>query len=118
MRGRSVGFFLAFLALWPQTGYTQGRDTARTARPPAAPPAAIDSQAIGFMPTMWMHLDSVSGWSPAQMQRMMATHEQNGSSDVPVHGAGPHDGAGNDGTGDGPRFPLDGAARFGAARPG
>jgi len=37
---------------------------------------AVDSQAIGFMPMMWMHLDSMARWSPAQMQQMIEVHQQ------------------------------------------
>lgn len=48
-----------------------GQDSATlTQRPP------VDSQAISFMPMMWMHLDSMARWSPAQMQQMMAVHQQ------------------------------------------
>ena len=42
----------------------------------AAGSCSNDSQAIRFMPMMWMHLDSMSTWSPAQMQQMMAAHQQ------------------------------------------
>ena len=38
--------------------------------------AAVDSQAISFMPMMWMHLDSMARWSPPQMQQMMTVHQQ------------------------------------------
>lgn len=47
------------------------QDTSRNAQA-----SVIDSQAIRFMPMMWMHLDSMSRWSPAQMQQMMAAHQQ------------------------------------------
>lgn len=71
------GYLLALLALWPQVACGQGRDTTAKPGPQAAVPGSpVDSQAIGFMPMMWMHLDSVSGWSPSQMQRMMAVHRQ------------------------------------------
>ena len=45
-----------------------------TVTPPGA--AAVASQAIRFMPRMWMHLDSMGTWSPTQMQQMMASHQQ------------------------------------------
>ena len=47
------------------------RDTAATRQP-----AAVDSQAIRFMPMMWMHLDSMARLSPAQMQQTMTAHQQ------------------------------------------
>ena len=28
------------------------------------------------MPMMWMHLDSMARWSPAQMHQMMPAHQQ------------------------------------------
>lgn len=46
-------------------------DSAASAQKPA-----VDPQAIGFMPMMWTHLDSMARWSPAQMQQMMAAHQQ------------------------------------------
>lgn len=74
--GRLAGCLLVLLAVWPQAGCSRGSDTARAAKPAASPGATVDSQAISFMPMMWMHLDSVSGSSAAQMQRMMAIHQQ------------------------------------------
>ena len=35
-----------------------------------------DSQAIRFVPLMWMHLDWMARLSPAQLRQMMATHQQ------------------------------------------
>lgn len=35
-----------------------------------------DSQAIRFMPLMWMHLDWMARLSPAQLRQTMATHRQ------------------------------------------
>ena len=54
------------------------QDTARTGRDTVATKqqAAIDSQAIRFMPMMWMHLDSMARWSPAQMHQMMTAHQK------------------------------------------
>ena len=78
-RDRLVGCLIAVVALWPRVGVAQGRDTARAAQPPGpgrAPAAQVDSTAISSIPMMWMHLDSVAGWSPAQMQRMMTAHRQ------------------------------------------
>lgn len=37
---------------------------------------ALDSQAVRFMPLMWMHLDWMALLSPAQIQQMMSTHRQ------------------------------------------
>jgi hypothetical protein len=54
----------------------------------AAGAAAIDSQAIRFMPMMWMHLDSMSTWSPAQMQQMMAAHQQMAAQMMQMMGPG------------------------------
>ena len=72
-----AGLVALALGLPVHAGLAQGRDTAQAAQPngPAAP-ATVDSQAISYMPMMWMHLDSVSGWSAGQMQRMMAAHQQ------------------------------------------
>ena len=36
----------------------------------------VDSQAVGFMSRMWMHLDSVGAWSPTQMHQRMPQHQQ------------------------------------------
>jgi hypothetical protein len=38
--------------------------------------AALDSQAVRFMPLMWMHLDWMARLSPTQLQQMMSTHRQ------------------------------------------
>ena len=82
---------IGLLLLPWQLGCTQGNDTSRASQgaPPATPgmasadsavtatgTVAIDSQAIRFMPMMWMHLDSMGAWSPAQMQQMMTAHQQ------------------------------------------
>lgn len=54
------------------------QDTARTGSDTVATKqqAPADSQVIRFMPMMWMHLDSMARWSPAQMQQMMTAHQQ------------------------------------------
>ena len=53
-------------------------DTARTGSDTFATTqeAPADSAAIAFIPRMWLHLDSMSRWSPGQMQRMMPGHQQ------------------------------------------
>ncbi len=40
------------------------------------PGTAVDSQTVNYMPMMWMHLDSVGTWSPAQMHQMMPHHQR------------------------------------------
>ena len=65
------------LVLLPYQGlHGQGKDSSRTSQSAAGPTQAVDSQAVRFMPMMWMHLDSMGRWSPAQMQQMMATHQR------------------------------------------
>jgi hypothetical protein len=54
----------------------QGQDSSRVSRNAAPSTQAVDSQAVRFMPMMWMHLDSMGRWSPAQMQQMMVTHQR------------------------------------------
>ena len=64
------------LVLLPYQGaHGQGPDSSRTSQSAAASTPAVDSQAVRFMPMMWMHLDSMGRWSPAHMQQMMATHQ-------------------------------------------
>jgi hypothetical protein len=71
------------LALLPWSTGCGGRDIGAqdAARPgpdtvATTQPAPIDSAAVAFMPRMWMHLDSMSRWTPAQMRRMMPRHPQ------------------------------------------
>ena len=65
------------LVLLPyQQLHGQGQDSSRTSQSAAGSTQAVDSQAVRFMPMMWMHLDSMGRWSPAQMQQMMATHQR------------------------------------------
>jgi hypothetical protein len=53
------------------------QDTAEAARDTVATKQqAFDSQAIGFMPMMWMHLDSMAQWSPSQIKERMNAHRQ------------------------------------------
>jgi len=66
-----------FLVLLPYQGlHGQGKDSSRIPQSTAGSTQAVDSQAVRFMPMMWMHLDSMGRWSPAQMQQMMATHQR------------------------------------------
>ncbi len=60
---------LAMLAMWlllvtGRSGLAQDSTT------------AVDSQAVRWMPMMWMHLDSVATWSPEQIKKMMPQHQQ------------------------------------------
>jgi hypothetical protein len=74
---------LLCLALLPWSagcggGSDRARDTARAGPDTVATrqQAPIDSEAVAFIPRMWMHLDSMSRWTPAQMRRMMPGHQQ------------------------------------------
>lgn len=58
------------------TQAAQGATAARQDTVAQAQSPAVDSQAISFMPMMWMHLDSMARWSPAQMRQMMAVHQR------------------------------------------
>ncbi len=74
---------LLCLALLPWSagcggGGDRAQDTARAGSDTVAATqqAPIDSEAVAFMPRMWMHLDSMSRWPPAQMRQMMPAHQQ------------------------------------------
>lgn len=87
------------LVLLPYQGaHGQGQDSSRTSQNSTQ---AVDSQAVRFMPMMWMHLDSMGRWSPAHMQQMMATHQRMAGQDDADDGTRPHDGARHDGPGHG-----------------
>lgn len=74
---------LLCLALLPWSaacggGGERSQDTARAGLDTVATTqqAPVDSEAVAFMPRMWMHLDSMSRWPPARMRQMMPAHQQ------------------------------------------